>query len=163
MHGTTKEEILKDFEEFKDYLSKQVNRGKKLGLDDGKLVKSAAILETTSRSMKSRTTVKKCCCKNFGALRTKMRKNIWHSCWSNWLISNKNTSRAHMLPGFLDIVTARLFQICYTTIMSVKGAFICMWFIIFGIIFFIEGIIMTVYGVKKKTGCSHISALFSAL
>lgn len=28
MHGTTKEEILKDFEEFKDYLSKQVNRGK---------------------------------------------------------------------------------------------------------------------------------------
>lgn len=44
MHGTTKEEILKDFEEFKDYLKKQVNRGKKLGLDDGKLVKSAAIL-----------------------------------------------------------------------------------------------------------------------
>ncbi|MCY8309682.1 DUF3243 domain-containing protein [Bacillus vallismortis] len=44
MHGLTKEEILKNFEEFKDYLSKQVNRGKKLGLDDGKLVKSAAIL-----------------------------------------------------------------------------------------------------------------------
>ncbi len=85
-----------------------------------------------------------------------MRKNIWHSCWSNWLISNKNTSRAHMLPGFLDIVTARLFQICYTTIMSVKGAFICMWFIIFGIIFFIEGIIMTVYGVKKKKRDAHI-------
>ncbi len=40
-----------------------------------------------------------------------------------------------MLPGFLDIVTARLFQICYTTILSAKGAFICMWFIIFGIIF----------------------------
>ncbi|WP_336155694.1 DUF3243 domain-containing protein [Bacillus sp. 204(2023)] len=44
MHGTIKEDILKDFEEFKGYLKKQVNRGKKLGLDDGKLVKSAAIL-----------------------------------------------------------------------------------------------------------------------
>lgn len=44
MHGTIKEEMLKDFEEFKDYLKKQVNRGKKLGLDDGKLVKNAAIL-----------------------------------------------------------------------------------------------------------------------
>lgn len=39
MHGTIKEDILKDFEEFKGYLKKQVNRGKKLGLDDGKLVK----------------------------------------------------------------------------------------------------------------------------
>lgn len=37
MHGTIKEDILKDFEEFKGYLKKQVNRGKKLGLDDGKL------------------------------------------------------------------------------------------------------------------------------
>ncbi|UVB76341.1 DUF3243 domain-containing protein [Bacillus subtilis] len=44
MHGTIKEDILKDFDEFKGYLKKQVNRGKKLGLDDGKLVKSAAIL-----------------------------------------------------------------------------------------------------------------------
>ncbi|BAO93288.1 hypothetical protein BSMD_011230 [Bacillus subtilis Miyagi-4] len=44
--------------------------------------------------------------------------------------------------------------------MSVKGAFICMWFIIFGIIFFIEGIITAL---RKKTGCSHISALFSPL
>ncbi|MGQ5174840.1 DUF3243 family protein [Bacillus halotolerans] len=44
MHGTINEEMLKDFEEFKDYLKKQVNRGKKIGLDHSKLVKSAAIL-----------------------------------------------------------------------------------------------------------------------
>lgn len=28
MHGTIKEDILKDFEEFKGYLKKQVNRAK---------------------------------------------------------------------------------------------------------------------------------------
>ena len=31
-----------------------------------------------------------------------------------------------------------------------------MWFIIFGIIFFIEGILITVYGVKKKKRDAHI-------
>ncbi|MCY8914650.1 DUF3243 domain-containing protein [Bacillus atrophaeus] len=44
MHGTDKKDILKDFEEFKAYLKKQVDLGKKFGLDDGKVIKSAAIL-----------------------------------------------------------------------------------------------------------------------
>lgn len=89
MHGTIKEDILKDFKEFKGYLKKQVNRGKKLGLDDGKLVKSAAILGDYLAKHEEPQTVKKCRRKSFGALQTKMRKNIWHSFWSNWLINNK--------------------------------------------------------------------------
>lgn len=48
--------------------------------------------------------------------------------------------------------------------MFVKGVFICMWFIIFGIIFFIEGIIMIVYGVKKKNGMFiYIGIVFSIM
>lgn len=104
MHGTTKEEILKDFEEFKDYLKKQVDRGKKLGLETASLSKALRSWETTSQSMKNRKTVKKCCCRSFGALRIMMRKNIWHSCWSNWLRNNKYLSRAY--ARLLYIVTS---------------------------------------------------------
>ncbi|PRP54724.1 hypothetical protein C7B71_12210 [Bacillus halotolerans] len=39
-----------------------------------------------------------------------------------------------------------------------------MWFIIFGIIFFIEGIIMTVFGVTKKNGMlTYIGIVFSIM
>ncbi|WEY92711.1 hypothetical protein P5624_00945 [Bacillus subtilis] len=39
-----------------------------------------------------------------------------------------------------------------------------MWFIIFGIIFFIEGIIMTVYGFKKKNGMlTYIGIVFAIM
>ncbi|MEC3639715.1 MULTISPECIES: hypothetical protein [Bacillus] len=39
-----------------------------------------------------------------------------------------------------------------------------MWFIIFGIVFFIEGIIMTVFGVRKKNGMlTYIGIVFSIM
>ncbi|MBT9287044.1 MULTISPECIES: DUF3243 domain-containing protein [Bacillus] len=44
MHGVTKQQILEDFEEFKAYLHQKISAGKKLGLDDSKIIKSAAIL-----------------------------------------------------------------------------------------------------------------------
>jgi hypothetical protein len=68
------------------------------------------------------------------------------------------------MPGFFILSQPGPSRYATLELMSVKGAFVRMWFIIFGIVFFIEGIIMTVFGVKKKNGMlTYIGIVFSIM
>lgn len=71
-----------------------------------------------------------------------MKNSIWPSFSSN--LPDTDT-----VPGFfmLRYKSCATLDICLG-----KEPFFNMWFIIFGFIFFIESIILTVYGVKKKKG-----------
>ncbi len=94
MHGVTKQQILEDFEEFKAYLHQKISAGKKLGLDDSKIIKSAAILGTISPNTRSPAMRKKNSYKNCGTLRMTMKNSIWPSFSSN--LPDTDT-----VPGFL--------------------------------------------------------------
>jgi len=68
------------------------------------------------------------------------------------------------MPGFFILSQPGPSRYATLGLMSVKGAIVRMWFIIFGIVFFIEGIIMTVFGVKKKNGMlTYIGIVFSIM